>query len=63
MAERIDVPPTLQGNEQAQLQQVWSYLFRLSNAINNNLEGIGGNELTDSERKMVAEIVRQGSDP
>lgn len=63
MAERIDVPPTLQGDEREQLKQVWNYLYRLSNAINNNLEGIGGNELTDSERKMVAEIVGRGSDP
>ena len=60
MAERIDVPPTLQGDEKAQLQQVWSYLYQLSEAINNNLDGIGGNELTDSERKTMQLILSAG---
>lgn len=60
MAERIDVPPTLQGDEKAQLQQVWSYLYQLSEAINNNLDGIGGNELTDSERQTMQMILSAG---
>ena len=37
MPELIETPPTLAGNEQAQLQQIWAYLYSLSQAINNNL--------------------------
>ena len=62
MAERIDVPPTLQGDEKAQLQQVWSYLYQLSEAINNNLAGIGGNELTDAERQTMRQIINAGKE-
>lgn len=58
MPERIDIPPTLQGDEKNQLQQVWSYLYQLSEAINNNLDAIGGNELTDSERKTMQQILQ-----
>lgn len=60
MAERIEVPPTLQGDEKEQLQQVWSYLYQMSETLNNNLEGIGGNELTDSERKTMQMILSAG---
>ena len=58
MAERIDFPPTLQGDEKAQLQQLWSYLYQMSEAINGNLDAIGGNDLTDSERKSMQEILQ-----
>jgi hypothetical protein len=57
MAERIDTPPTLAGDEKAQLQQLWSYLYQMSQALNNNLEAIGGNELTDSERAVMQQIL------
>ena len=62
MAERIDLPPTLQGDEKAQLQQVWSYLYQLSEALNNNLDAIGGNELTDAERVIMQEITAAAGD-
>ena len=58
MGERIDLPPTLQGDEQAQLKQMWSYLYQLSEAINNNLDAIGGNDLTDSERMSMQQILQ-----
>lgn len=58
MGERIDLPPTLQGDEQAQLKQMWSYLYQLSEAINNNLNAIGGNDLTDSERMSMQQILQ-----
>lgn len=61
MPERIETPPTLAGNEQAQLQQIWAYLYSLSQAINNNLEGIGSNELTDAERVTMKEIIGKTS--
>ena len=58
MAERIDLPPTLQGDEKAQLQQLWSYLYQMSEAINNNLDAIGGNDLTDRERATMQQILQ-----
>ena len=61
MPERIETPPTLAGNEQAQLQQIWAYLYSLSQAINNNLEGIGSNELTDAERTSMQAIIGKTS--
>ena len=60
MAERIEIPPTLQGDEKEQLQQIWRYLYQLSEAINNNLEGIGGNELSDKEIMTMKKIVGAG---
>lgn len=60
MAERIELPPQLQGDEKRQLQQLWSYLYQLSESINNNLEGIGSNELTDAERATMQAIVGEG---
>jgi len=60
MAVRIDTPPTLAGDEKKQLEQLWSYLYQLSENINSNLEGIGSNELTDSERKTMKAIIGEG---
>lgn len=57
MAERIDLPPTLQGDEKSQLEQMWRYLYQLSESINNNLEAIGGNDLTDTERATMQQIL------
>lgn len=57
MAERIDIPPTLQGDEKSQLEQMWRYLYQLSESINNNLEAIGGNDLTDTERATMQQIL------
>lgn len=62
MAERIDLPPTLQGDEKSQLEQMWRYLYQLSESINNNLEAIGGNDLTDSERMIMQKITTSGGD-
>lgn len=62
MHEHIELPPTLQGDEKNQLQQVWSYLYQLSEAINNNLDAIGGNDLTDSERMIMQKITTSGGD-
>ena len=57
MAERIETPPTMQGDEKQQLEQMWRYLYQLSEAINSNLDAIGGNDLTDAERKTMNEIL------
>lgn len=41
MAERIQVPPTLMGDTQRQMTQIWNYLYRMSEILNRNLENIG----------------------
>ena len=57
MAERVEYPQTLSGDEGTQLKQIWSYLYQLAEGINNNLDAIGGNELTDDERMIMKEII------
>ena len=58
MGERIELPPTLSGDERAQLQQVWSYLYQTAEKLNINLEGIGGNDLTDSEKLVMEKLIK-----
>ena len=60
MHEHINTPPTLVGDEKNQLQQLWSYLYGMSEAINQNLQAIGGNDLTDRERAAVQGIIQTG---
>ena len=60
MPEHINTPPTLSGDSRNQLQQLWSYLYSMSEAINRNLQAIGGNDLTDRERAAVQGIIQQG---
>lgn len=60
MAERIDVPPTLMGDYETKLRQLWSYLFNTSETLNRALQNIGGNELTDRERAAVQGIMQAG---
>lgn len=58
MPERIEVPPTLIGDERTQIRQIWNYLFTTVDTINRNLQGIGGNELTDRELASMREILQ-----
>ncbi|MBQ2159901.1 MAG: hypothetical protein II442_07130, partial [Oscillospiraceae bacterium] len=62
MSDRIEVPPNLSGDEQQQLQQMWRYLYQLSEALNNNLQAIGGNDLTDDERKIMQKVIGEGAE-
>ena len=57
MAERIEVPPTLMGDNETKIRQLWSYLFNVSETLNRALQNIGGNDLTDRERAAVQGIV------
>ena len=63
MADYIENPPALQGDEMSQLQQLYRYLYRMSEAINNNLQAIGNNELTDGERIIMRTIIENGETP
>lgn len=57
MAERVDVPPTLMGDNETKIRQLWSYLFNVSETLNRALQNIGGNDLTDRERAAVQGIL------
>ena len=57
MADYIEYPPMLQGDESAQLQQMYRYLYQLSESLNINLRSIGGNDLSDSERVVINKIL------
>lgn len=61
MPEMINPPPLLTGEERQQLQQLRSYLYETSEAINRNLQMIGGNELSDRERAAVQGVIQTGS--
>ena len=55
---RIETPGAFSGDEQQQLEQVYRYLVRLADDLNIQLESIGGNELTDSERQVMLQILK-----
>ena len=57
MYERIEVPPALSGDAMNMLQQIWSYLFTVSEILNRNMQAVGGNELTDRERGAMNGIL------
>lgn len=62
MPERIELPPTLQGDEKSQLHQLWSYLYQMSESLNNNLQAIGSNDLTDNDRKIMQKIIQDAGE-
>ena len=59
---KIETPGIPSGDERQQLEQMFRYLSRLAEDLNIQLEGIGGNELTDDERKVMMEIVRKDAE-
>ena len=61
MGRRIELPQLPAGQPQEQLQALYSYLYQMAEALNGNLAEIGGNDLTDSEREIVREIVGTGN--
>ncbi len=61
MGKRIELPKLPAGQTQEQLQALYSYLYQMAEALNGNLAEIGGNDLTDSEREIVREIVGTGN--
>lgn len=60
MHEPINYPPILMGDERTQIQQLRSYLINVCESVNRNLEGIGGNDLTDRERAAVQGVIQTG---
>ena len=55
----IETPPILAGNEAEQLRSMYRYLMRLADQLNDSLGGIGGNDFTDSERKILNGIIEK----
>lgn len=62
MAEQINRPPRLYGNQQEQIRQLWDWLYKTADTINIRLEGIGSNDLTDREREIMRPVL-QGTGP
>lgn len=56
MGRMIELPPTLAGDEQAQLQTLYSYLYQTAEAMNSNLAEIGNPALTDEEMAILKGI-------
>ena len=59
MGERIDLPQTPQGTAEEQLRQMYSYLYRVAEALNHNLSEIGSMDLTDDERSIMQQITAE----
>jgi len=57
MAIKVETPPQLRGTSEQQLQQVYSFLFRLSENLNVALNEFGMADKT--EKKTAAEVVMQ----
>lgn len=56
MAERIELPGQLQGRPEDQLQQLYSYLYRMAQTMNSNLSEIGPAGLTDDEQQLMNQL-------
>ena len=59
MAERIELPQTPSGSTDEQLRQMYSYLYRMAQAMNHNLSEIGSMDLTDDEREIMQQIIAE----
>ena len=57
MHELIEIPPRLIGDTRNQLQQIYQYLFSLSEVMNRNMQSVGGNDLTDQEQETMHGIL------
>ena len=57
MGRRIELPQLPKGQPQEQLKALYSYLYQMAEALNNNLAEIGNGDFTDEEMTVVREIV------
>ena len=56
MGKHIDLPQLPQGKPQEQLEALYSYLYRMAEALNSNLAEIGSGTFTDEEMAVVREV-------
>lgn len=61
MAYNIETPGAFGGDEKEQLEQMYRYMQRMADQLNIALEGIGGNDLTDDERRTMQSILDNAS--
>ena len=61
MPKRIELPAQIGGDPEAQLRQLYSYLYQMAEALNSNLAEIGGNALTDDEMVIMREVIGDGN--
>lgn len=62
MVNRIELPKMPEGNAEEQMRALYSYLYQMAQALNNNLAEIGGAELTDSERVAMQDVLSAGAE-
>ena len=67
MAERIDLPPQMQGTAEEQLKLMRSYLYRVATVLNVNQDMVGNEavSLTDEERILmnnISKVIGSGDD-
>ena len=53
MAEHFDTPPVLSGAEQSQLQQMYNYLYRLSEKLNYAMNHITEEQFADGTKESL----------
>lgn len=61
MAEHFDTPPVLSGEEQAQLQQMYGYLYRLSEKLNHAMNNITADQFADGTRETLTTATAEAS--
>lgn len=59
MPDYIELPQEPQGDEQQQIRAMYGYLFRMAQALNSNLAEIGGSALSDSEMKVMKDVLKR----
>lgn len=61
MAERVELPRLPAGEPEAQLQELYNYLYRMAETLNQNLAEIGTADLTDAERDVLNSLAPSGT--
>ena len=63
MAESIKLPARISGSPEAQLHQLYSYLYRMAQTLNVNLKEIGSSVLTKDEQDLMNSITQSLQEP
>lgn len=58
----FDTPPTLSGDEAGQLQQMYSYLYQMSEKLNTALMDISVEQLAPQERQVMLKLESEETD-
>lgn len=63
MAESIKLPTRISGSPEAQLHQLYSYLYQMAQTLNVNLKEIGSSVLTKDEQDLMNSITQSLQEP